>query len=144
MIPKFEVRRTELEFPPGYNYLISFEDKNRPEGDACLIVMPFGNIRDEEFYLALEKEGIGPNDMVAFLQGFSPNGLRADELRPELTRKGVGTSVLEIIMNDARSYNAKIMYSYTHKESMKGFLIKNNFTVLDITALRIKAYKRID
>lgn len=72
--------------------------------------------------------GLDPNDVVVKIMEFYPNGeLNAHNLNTENMRRGVGSAVLEHVIQNARKRGAKALSVSSFSDSMQSFLTKNGF-----------------
>ncbi len=111
-----------------YEYaIIPATTQTRPFGEAAVTFESAAAHRAGRHYSEFTGSGLQPEDTVASIDIFYPNGYGADE-RPDLTRNGVGTAVLGQITEDSLAFGAKAFYVFTGKDSMKAFLAKHSFT----------------
>ncbi len=121
----YTLERSKLDIEDGIHYKVV--SPFRPEGDATLIFRPFNDEIElifEEYHDTLSREGLNPEDVVADITYFYPNG----ENNKPCMRQGVGSQVLAAITEDALARNAKALIVMTNSDSMAGFLEKHNFT----------------
>ncbi len=120
------VVRYDLGWAAGYQYEIRFPDDRW--GDAQLILRP---IRDYKVhttvYEALERAGLKPDETLAHLNEFYPNGRALNEETGEHMRESVGSEMLNVTTVDALEMGAKAMFVFTAKKSMRSFLGKKGF-----------------
>ncbi len=127
-IPELEIIRTPLSWENGYDYVIRFADPARPAGDAQVVFKPVEAYQFTKHGKRFLEEGLKPEDIVANFVEFYPNGRGLDEDKGEHMRAGVGTKVLERIVQDARERNAKVLFGLTAKTSMRTYAQKHGFT----------------
>jgi hypothetical protein len=85
---------------------------------------------------ALIDAQIAPKDLIMEINIFFPNG-RADN-KSSLERRGRGGAVLELIEADAIAVGAKAIFAYTSHSSMKAFLEKHDFLLMDYSQCYLK------
>jgi len=121
-----DIKRDRLEWEKpidGYDYTID-SGKDRPGGRAQLIYKTPVQTLPEVRYFLFDR-GLRPEDKIAHLNEFYPNGPRPEAF--EHMRQGVGGEVLEHLEAEALSEGAKAMYVYSQNLEMRGFLRKNGF-----------------
>lgn len=126
-VPEFEIARSGLGLFTGYHYTIIFQE-DRPHGDAEVILKPVSHFGPLGIYEVFQKGELRPDDIAANLNQFYPNGKGLDEKSGKYMRQGVGSMVLERIVEDCLEHDAKVMVAFTGQDSMKSFLLKHGFT----------------
>ena len=110
-------------------------------GNATLLITELGpppyDFTQEK---AVIKEGLIAGQRIAGITDFFPNG---DPPAPQQMRRGVGTAVLEKIIEDARENKCILLFASTIEEVMKRFLEKNEFAEYDQSHKMTHYYKRI-
>jgi hypothetical protein len=114
---EFDIARCDLTKGIGTNYRFIFP--NQSNGEAQVILRVFDQYRKAPYYQILLDKGVDPEDALAHLSHFYPNGIFHNEAR---MRKGVGSKVLETIINDVKDCDVKIMLVRVRAHSMKEFL----------------------
>ena len=117
-------------------YKISFNDR-RINGDILLF---FNKLEDlvktdgamkREFnliYDSLITMGLIPQDIVVDLSLFHPNGVRLSTgIVERYSRNGIGSYLLDRVMEKAKENNAKAMTTVATTESMQNFALKKGF-----------------
>ncbi|GEM_PF-5410276 len=109
----------------GYQYKIPASG-DRPEGEAQLI---YKRVSDTlpEVQSILSNHGLQPDDKIAHLNEFYPNGRGRDEEVGEHMREGVGTAALDFLIGQCISQGAKAIYVFSVTSSMQSFLSKKEF-----------------
>ena len=145
------VRIRDIQRSPvsnGFEYKILFYD-DRPEGYVLLYFFPVTFYRDggisdmvgisdsewdhrpiNELYTVLIGNGLKPDDTVANLNQFKPNGrqLTEDQMK-RLTGEGVGSYMLERVIEDSLAHDARAMETLAITDSMRAFAGKKEFTL---------------
>jgi hypothetical protein len=107
----------------AYDFI--FRDHSRETGKADVLIKRadyYGPCAITEMFL---KASLEPRDKIADLNGFSPNGHNP---LPQWENRGVGTKALNIIIDDARKENVKLIYSLTvSTEKLGRFLARRGF-----------------
>ncbi len=120
------VVRYDLSFINGYRYETVFQDG--PRGVVNVFFGPVRSYQDRAIYTEFQRAGLKPEDMLADIAEFYPNGRDADENTGENMRQGTGTAVLDMISWDATKHGARAVFVYTGRNSMRSFLRKKGFT----------------
>jgi len=109
----------------GYHYKIPAL-KDKPEGEVQLI---FKRVSDmlPEVQEVLSAHGLKPEDRIAHLNEFYPNGKGLDEKTGEHMKRGVGTEVLNFLTEQCIAQGARAIYVFSVKPSMRSFLLKKGF-----------------
>lgn len=112
-----------------------FPDRPDKKGDAQLFFQSLddmvGSDKNDKVAIVFSERDIKPSDIVAHLNEFYPNGRGLDEKKDEHMREGVGTLVLNQLIDEAKANGAKVIYVFTGKVSMVNFLKKHGFECLD-------------
>ncbi len=122
-----DIKKEVLVLDLTYSYNIYHPDGLI--GDAGVIV---NKIRYSDDFIkekALE-ENLREDDLCAKIENFFPNGTDLDrdyKNDKEYMRKGVGTRVLNLIIEDCKKKNIKFLYLKTATDSMINFSRKNGF-----------------
>ena len=136
VVPEFEIVPSELDQVSGLDYRIVFEN-GRPEGFAQLVLGTVGDYCESNSLVAqkLPELGLDPRDVLVNLHRFHPNGRDLDPDDPEhrkLMKKGVGTAVLDKLIEAALERDARVMHAFTthspKRIPMRNFLEKNGFS----------------
>ncbi len=121
---KIESVKTE----EGLRYRILHDD-NLPEGVTKLDFSPLSTFQGEKIYEIAPSLGLGQSDIIAQITEFFPNGIQGNynpqPIRP--ARHGVGSAVLERIIEDATKMGAKMVYAITSTHGMDALLSKRGF-----------------
>ena len=127
-------RRVEEQSPlhPGFEYEILFPGTDRLEGYASVNFRNLGRYIHERVYDDWRGK-FSDTDLVAEVATFYPHSMAAMEDTCEHMRQGVGTFVLERMIEDSKAEAAKIMHGFTNRTAMMNFLLKNGFTRCDDT-----------
>lgn len=64
------------------------------------------------------------NDIFAQPVEFYPNGKKVNEITGKYMKEGIGSKILDILISDSLKQDAKVMFVFTDKVSMKSFLRK--------------------
>ena len=109
------------------DYMLIFPPP-RPAGIAQLTVLP-AYITDgsEELGAMFRSLGLGEG-LVAYVVGFYPNGTAPDCEIVQHMRQGVGSALLDEMMQDAVGHGAALIYVQPMRDSMRQFLRKHEFT----------------
>ncbi|HAM88001.1 MAG: hypothetical protein US83_C0001G0056 [Candidatus Falkowbacteria bacterium GW2011_GWC2_38_22] len=116
----------------GDQFVFKFPDgSTREHGEAQIIYETIDEIDKSDIQSILFKNGLQSKDIIAHLNQFYPNGHGPDEKTEENMKKGIGSEVLEYLMQEAISQGAKAMRTFTGNESMRRFLTKKGFEAID-------------
>ena len=127
--PKIQTSKTNLGWADGWQYSFYFADGDRTNGDAQVIFAPLASLADH-LRAPLLTKGLADTDLLVHLNEFYPNGRALDESEGAHMREGVGTEVLNLLIEEARARGARGMYVFTGKTSMTSFLAKHGFESL--------------
>jgi hypothetical protein len=134
--PNIQTQKEKIDWAPfAFQYKFEFPNSTDKKGDAQLFFQSLddlvGSDKNNKIAIVLSKRGIEPSDIISHLNEFYPNGRALDEKKGEHMREGVGTVVLNQLIDEARANGAKVIYVFTGKESMVNFLKKHGFERLD-------------
>jgi len=124
-------QKLETSKPPYclYKYFIKFSDGR--EGDCCVFIdtvikcsCQFTEAQMKRF-MAL---GIKKTDICICLDSFHPHGRGLYPDKCSFMRKGVGTEILETIIESLKIHNAKFIFCVASTDSMKAFVQKHKWT----------------
>ena len=108
-----------------FEYKIEFRDEERV-GDAVTFIQlvktltcQMSGIPKLQYYNWL-KRGFAKEDFFACLDDFYPNGRRLSGAE-DFLRKGVGESVLSMLLDDLKKYSPKFIYCTPTNENSKAF-----------------------
>lgn len=87
----------------------------------CHMYLPF------RLKISLMVRSIRKRDLGMRIDSFFPNGGTTFNKPYELMRKGVGSFVLNELIEDAKKLNSQFLYIRTGQREMKSFLKKNHF-----------------
>lgn len=109
-----------------YHYTTQFNDGR--QGEAQLLLMQLGEPPYEfPMEITAVQNGLKEGDWFAGLTEFSPHGNREEEALLPFMRQGVGSNLLESIVEDAVEADCCILFVATKSPSMVAFLNKHGF-----------------
>ncbi len=115
------------EFEGGIFYRVMHDDER--SGEVRVVysaVLDYeGTIKDKAVEL-----GLSPEELIAQITDFYPNGKTgdwSDDAIVPFMRQGVGSELLERVVEDSVTKGARLMYVETGKDSMRAFLQKKGF-----------------
>lgn len=133
------IDRERISLPRhGYGYFV--KSQGRPEGDARIYFFSLGNLRRSPFRQlcsVLEVEGLQSNNIVAGLVNFYPNGRKVCR---QYMRQGVGSRLLERIIQDLKEQDAQALFLATRTPTMISFVEKKGFKYVADTILGTEFY----
>ncbi len=98
----------------------------RPLGESCVVLRPVSFYQGSSAESALRSHA--PSDLVAEIIEFYPNGRNLDDSRENFQRVGVGSYVLEKIIEDVKKAGAQeVVILPSGRSSILNFLEKNGF-----------------
>ncbi|MBD3319415.1 hypothetical protein GF342_05920 [Candidatus Woesearchaeota archaeon] len=146
-VPRFSILREPVDvqtlrycgFINAFTYRVEFED-DRPSGYARLHLEDAGLRLDLPNHEPLVKAGVHAGDVLATIALFYPNGDETvfsprnsvggynEAALSRFARQGVGTRVLQQLVEDSLEHDARVLYTFTWQRAMKNFLRKHQFT----------------
>ncbi len=125
-----DIKKEVLVLDLTYSYTIYHPDNLT--GDVGVIVKKAkdfeGLVKDKSL-----EENIKETDFCAEIVNFFPNGSESDRKSKgdkKYMRKGVGTRILNKVIDDCKSARVKFLYVKTSEDSMLNFLRKKKFNEL--------------
>jgi hypothetical protein len=88
----------------------------------------YKNASPHFIYSALRENNLSDGDKIVYLGGFRP--FQYAPFEPELREKGIGTAVLNLLLEDLKSKGAGV-YCYTEDAGLKYLLGKSGFQKID-------------
>lgn len=136
-----------MEPAPGYHYhVVNLQGAGR-KGFADLTFHSASEFSEAhpDAYAHFMQRGLNERSVVADLVNFYPHGLHP---RNSEFRKGVGTAVFDLILQDCKSVGATMMFVVTTTSQMRNFLWKRAFEPLrehpTVQLLRLDFEERSD
>lgn len=129
---KIDSKKINIGGLEGFVYWIEFPEQNRTKGKAQFF---FKKVNEDYFrkeeYLNLLSCGAKQEEVVAFLDTFYPNYYpwEKDAKYESYMRTGVGSAVLEKIIEDVTAEGIDALCFVTYNESMKQFGFKKGFEI---------------
>jgi hypothetical protein len=99
-------------------------------GYVGVVIEKIDHFEKNELCEKLRKKGLDCEELIVDIHKFFPNGKLTDWERfptANLTRNGVGTKVLEIILEECKSMDVKAAYTNAQTPAMCRFSEKNRF-----------------
>jgi hypothetical protein len=122
----------EINVSAGYNYHILHPDGR--VGDMQLIFASIDQYEDIglcSLSTQFEQLGFDPRDTLSHLNEFYPNGRNLDEYTSDHMRTGVGSTMFNTAIQDAKDYGAKGMVVISGRPSMRSFVKKKGLEKAD-------------
>jgi len=136
--PAFEGDQYKFEFPL---------DSERREGDAQMVYRKldwFGRIKDDKLHTILTERGVKPDEIIAQINEFYPNGRGLEEDIEKYMKGGYGSEVLNFLIDESKAKGAKVIFVFSIKSKMHNFLNKHGFEPLEQKERNMKFFKILD
>ena len=106
---------SEIDVSAGYNYRILHPDGR--VGDAQLVFASVDQFNRMGLSTSFGDAELRPDETLAHINEFYPNGRCLDEFSGEYMRTGVGSAVLQIMKKDALEQGSSVMFAISGRPS---------------------------